>query len=61
MARLFLITTEDSATMQEDVTPKKTPKIETGMASRKTPMKNPKVTIEQERRICREGRACRAM
>lgn len=60
-SKLFLITTECIAVMQDDPIPKKTPRSEIGMASRKTPMKNPKVTTVQEKRMRVEGRVCRAM
>ena len=43
--------------MAEDVNPNKIPTRDIGIASRNTPMKNPKVTMEQEKRIRREGRA----
>lgn len=43
----------------ELIIPNEMPTMEMGIASKKTPMKNPKVTIEQEERMRREGRACR--
>ena len=53
--RLCLMTTEWIAVMAELATPKLTPTTESGVPSRKTPMKNPKVTIAQQRRMRREG------
>lgn len=58
-SRDFLITTEWSAVIAELTTPNEMPTMEMGIESRKTPMKNPRVTIEQEKRMRREGRACR--
>ena len=55
-SRLFLMTTEWMAVIMEDATPKKIPTAETGVPSRKTPMKKPKVTREHARRAGREGR-----
>lgn len=54
--RLCLMTTEWIAVMAELATPKLTPTRESGVPSRKTPMKNPKVTRAQQRRMRREGR-----
>ena len=55
--RLCLMTTEWIAVMAELATPKLTPIMESGVPSKKTPMKNPKVTVAQQRRMRREGRA----
>jgi len=55
--RLCLMTTEWMAVMAELATPKKTPVIEIGVPSRKTPMKKPKVTTVHARRMSRDGRA----
>lgn len=44
---------------REDTTPKNTPAGETLTPSRKTPTKNPKVTMPQAERIRNEGRAAR--
>lgn len=54
--RLCLITTECTAAMAELATPKKTPVIEIGVLSRKTPTKKPKVTSVHARRISKDGR-----
>lgn len=54
--RLCLMTTECIAVMAELATPKHTPTTERGVPSKKTPMKNPKVTVAQQRRMRREGR-----
>lgn len=57
--RAFLMTTECSAVMEELATPKPMPTIDIGVPSRNTPMKNPKVTMEHENRIRRDGREWR--
>lgn len=54
--RLCLMTTEWIAVMAELATPKLTPTMESVVPSRKTPMKNPKVTVAQQKRMRREGR-----
>lgn len=55
----FLITTECMAVMAEDTTPNETPTIDMGMASKKTPMKNPRVTMVHEKSMRSDGRAWR--
>lgn len=57
--RLCLMTTECTAVMAELATPKKIPSVETGVPSRKTPMKKPNVTMAQAPKTLREGRAWR--
>jgi hypothetical protein len=59
--RLCLITTECIAVIAELATPNPTPTRDNGVPSRKTPMKKPSVTMEQEMRMRREGRACNTM
>ena len=54
--RLCLMTTEWIAVMAELATPKLTPTMESVVPSKKTPMKNPKVTVAQQKRMRREGR-----
>ena len=56
-SRLFLITTECTAVIAELETPNAMPSNAIGIASRKMPTKNPRVTIEHAIRIRREGRA----
>ena len=58
-SRLFLMTTEWTAVTIELATPKKIPRSETGVPSRKTPIKNPNVTTEHARRTMEEGRECK--
>lgn len=55
--RLCLMTTECMAVMAELATPNKTPATETGVPSKKTPIKKPKVTMRHAKRILRDGRA----
>ncbi len=58
-SRLFLITTECSAVIMDEVTPKATPIMETSVPSRKTPTKKPAVTTAQAARMRNEGRTLR--
>jgi hypothetical protein len=58
-SRLFLITTEWTAVIIEDATPKPIPAMETGVPSRKTPTKKPAVTRPQARRTLTDGRECK--
>jgi hypothetical protein len=60
-SRLRLITTECEAVIAELVTPKNIPVGETGVPSRKTPMKKPRVTMAQENKMRRDGRVWRTM
>lgn len=60
-SRAFLMTTECNDVMAEEVTPKNTPRRDTGMASRKTPQKKPRVTQAQATRMRREGLDLRIM
>lgn len=57
--KLCLMTTECVAVIAEEVTPKKMPIGDTSVPSRNTPMKKPRVTNAQERRMRREGRVCK--
>ena len=59
--RLCLITTEWLAVIAELATPKNTPTREMGVPSRKTPMKNPRVTTPHAKRMRMDGRECRTM
>lgn len=55
--KLFLITTECTAVIAELATPNETPIRETGVPSRNTPIKNPRVTMPHAKKILRVGRA----
>lgn len=57
--KLCLMTTEWKAVMMELATPKKMPTNDMGLASKKTPMKNPMVTTVQATRIRSDGRLWR--
>ncbi len=58
-SKLLLITTECMAVIMELATPKEIPTSETGVPSRKTPMKKPEVTKEHARSTKSEGREWR--
>jgi hypothetical protein len=59
--RLFLMTIECEAVIAELTTPKEIPVREIGVPSMKTPMKKPRVTMKEERRMRAEGRWERKM
>ena len=57
--KLCLMTTECKEVIMELATPKKMPTNDMGMASKKTPTKNPMVTTVQATRIRSDGRVWR--